>query len=55
MRAALDSLETPPRVTFICGANRFVGAAARILTGLGLPAAAIRTERYGGTEEEAGA
>lgn len=35
--------------TFICGPTRFVEAVATNLVGLGHPAAAIRTERFGAT------
>lgn len=37
-----------PFRTFVCGANAFVEAASQLLLDLGLPAEAIRTERYGG-------
>ncbi len=37
-----------PRQAYICGANRFVEAVAGGLIAAQVPAAAIRTERYGG-------
>jgi ferredoxin-NADP reductase len=48
LRAALAHLDTPPKIVFVCGANAFVETAADMLIGLGIPVAAIRTERYGG-------
>jgi ferredoxin-NADP reductase len=36
-------------VVFVCGATRFVEAAAEALVGLGYDPASIKTERYGGT------
>lgn len=39
-----------PRHVFVCGSNRFVEAATDGLQAAGIPAAPIRTERYGGTE-----
>jgi ferredoxin-NADP reductase len=39
-----------PRHAFVCGSNRFVEAATNGLQDAGVPAAVIRTERYGGTE-----
>ncbi|CAN5777240.1 FAD-binding oxidoreductase [soil metagenome] len=36
-----------PRHVFVCGANRFVEAVANGLVDAGVPAARIRTERYG--------
>jgi ferredoxin-NADP reductase len=44
----LERLPAPPRLAFICGSNPFVEAAAEGLVEAGLPAATIRTERYGG-------
>jgi ferredoxin-NADP reductase len=44
----LERLPAPPRLAFICGSNPFVEAAAEGLIEAGLPAATIRTERYGG-------
>jgi ferredoxin-NADP reductase len=37
-----------PFRTFVCGMNAFVESASALLLDLGLPAEAIRTERYGG-------
>ena len=37
-----------PRQVFVCGANRFVEAVANGLVDAGVPAARIKTERYGG-------
>jgi ferredoxin-NADP reductase len=37
------------QVVFVCGATRFVEAAANALVGLGYAPASIKTERYGGT------
>ena len=37
-----------PKLTYICGSNPFVGAAADLAIAAGLDAATIRTERYGG-------
>jgi len=37
-----------PRHVFVCGSNRFVEAATEGLQAAGVPAGAIRTERYGG-------
>ena len=48
LSAALASLSVPPTVVFVCGANAFVETAADTLLGLGISAAKIRTERYGG-------
>lgn len=39
---------TAPTLTFVCGNNGFVGAVADALIELGVDAATIRTERYGG-------
>jgi ferredoxin-NADP reductase len=50
LREGLDWLGQPPRVSYVCGSNIFVEAAAQLLVGLGLPAARIRTERYGGAD-----
>jgi len=44
---ALMLLPSPPKLVFVCGANAFVETAADVLLGLGVPPAAIRTERYG--------
>lgn len=37
-----------PRHVYVCGANRFVEAVANGLVDAGVPAALIKTERYGG-------
>ena len=37
-----------PRHVYVCGANRFVEAVANGIVDAGVPAARIRTERYGG-------
>ena len=47
LRAVLGPMETP-RVTFVCGANRFVETVTTHLVALGQPPALIRTERFGG-------
>ncbi|RVU18812.1 ferredoxin reductase [Methylobacterium oryzihabitans] len=36
-----------PAHAFVCGSNRFAGAAADLLVDAGIPAARIRTERFG--------
>jgi ferredoxin-NADP reductase len=38
----------PPFRTFVCGSNAFVESATQRLLDLGIEAAQIRTERYGG-------
>jgi ferredoxin-NADP reductase len=48
LRDALRKLPAPPRHVFVCGANAFVNAAADAAVAAGVPAAAVRTERYGG-------
>lgn len=50
---ALERLGGPPRVAYVCGRNAFVEAIAQGLLGLGVPAAAIRTERFGGQDRRA--
>ena len=45
--ALLERLPSAPRQTFICGSNAFVEAASEALMAAGLPAATMRTERYG--------
>ena len=45
---ALQSLGAAPHVCFVCGSNGFVEAITAILADVGVPAARIRTERYGG-------
>jgi ferredoxin-NADP reductase len=54
LREVLSTFAEPPGQTFVCGANRFVGPMADLLVGLGVPAATIRTERFGGSEGEPG-
>jgi len=44
----LQSLPASPLLTFICGTNGFVNAAADGAIAAGVTAARIRTERYGG-------
>ena len=44
---ALMLLPLPPKLVLVCGVNAFVETAADLLLGLGIPPAAIRTERYG--------
>jgi len=44
---ALTRLSEAPTLAFVCGSNAFVSAAAQALIDAGLPAALIRTERYG--------
>jgi ferredoxin-NADP reductase len=44
----LAKLPKAPRRTYVCGSNRFVEAAAEAAISAGIPAATIRTERYGG-------
>ncbi|MEO8628271.1 MAG: ferredoxin reductase [Betaproteobacteria bacterium] len=48
LRAALERLPASPKISFICGKNSFVEAAANALLDLGIAATTIRTERYGG-------
>jgi ferredoxin-NADP reductase len=36
------------RHVYVCGSNRFVESATRGLLDAGVPAGAVRTERYGG-------
>jgi ferredoxin-NADP reductase len=43
----LRRLPENPRIAFICGSNRFVEGAAQGLIDAGMPAAHIKTERYG--------
>jgi ferredoxin-NADP reductase len=47
-RQVLDRWGQLPRLTFVCGANLFVDAVTAALITQGIPAAQIRTERYGG-------
>ena len=48
LQAALRHWGHAPRHAYVCGANRFVEAMATGLLEAGVPAARIRTERYGG-------
>jgi ferredoxin-NADP reductase len=48
VRAAIATLGRPPALVFACGANAFVNAATDATLAAGVPAASIRTERYGG-------
>jgi ferredoxin-NADP reductase len=48
MIEVLARLPSPPRQVFICGSNPFVEAASQALIAAAVPAAIIRTERYGG-------
>jgi ferredoxin-NADP reductase len=48
VREILGKLPESPRAVFICGANAFVNAGADGAVAAGIPAALIRTERYGG-------
>jgi ferredoxin-NADP reductase len=45
---ALAQLPAPPAHVFVCGSNRFVGAASDLLLDADVPADRIRTERFGG-------
>jgi ferredoxin-NADP reductase len=42
------------QVAFVCGSNGFVETASSLLLDLGLPATAIRTERFGPTSSWSG-
>lgn len=44
----LEAWGHAPATTFICGANAFVNAASDAAIAAGVPAATIRTERFGG-------
>lgn len=46
--ATLARLPAPPAHAFVCGSNAFVNAATEGLAAAGVPAATVRTERYGG-------
>lgn len=48
LSAALARLPAPPRMVFVCGSNRFVEGVTQPMLELGVPAAVIRTERFGG-------
>lgn len=47
MAGVLSRLATPPSQVFVCGGNAFVEVASRCMIQCGLPAAVIRTERFG--------
>lgn len=47
MAEVLKRLPGPPGHVFVCGSNAFVNSAADGVVAAGLPAAMIRTERYG--------
>lgn len=47
VQASLARLPEPPRHVFVCGSNAFVNAAADAAQAAGVPAASIKTERYG--------
>jgi len=44
----LGAFPAPPMTTFVCGNNGFVETVASHAVDLGLPAATVRTERFGG-------
>jgi ferredoxin-NADP reductase len=48
LATALQALGAPLRLGYVCGNNRFVETVTAILLELQVPAARIRTERYGG-------
>ncbi|MGA0598687.1 FAD-binding oxidoreductase [Enterovirga sp. CN4-39] len=48
LETALTRLGARPHLTFVCGSNPFVEAAAGYLLDLGVGAEIIRTERFGG-------
>jgi ferredoxin-NADP reductase len=48
IREALVGLGSEPRLTLVCGANRFVEAISTHLLDLGISRGSIRTERFGG-------
>ena len=45
---ALRALPAAPRTVFVCGSNRFVEGVTQPMLDLGVPAAIVRTERFGG-------
>jgi ferredoxin-NADP reductase len=47
MADVIARLQTAPKTVFVCGSNQFVNAAADGAVAAGIPAADIRTERYG--------
>ena len=48
LREALGALGVTPATVFVCGTNAFVGHVTVVLAQLAIPAAHVRTERYGG-------
>jgi ferredoxin-NADP reductase len=48
LAGALETLGAEPKLTFVCGSNRFVEAVTSLLLDLRLPPETIRTERFGG-------
>jgi len=50
LREAIDDWGRAPQIAYVCGATRFVEAMAGALVGLGVDAARVRTERYGGVD-----
>lgn len=48
LRRVLSDAIKLPAACFVCGGNNFVGTVADSLVASGIPAAAIKTERYGG-------
>lgn len=50
LRDALAGWGRAPERAYVCGATRFVEAMAGALVGLGVDAARVRTERYGGVD-----
>jgi ferredoxin-NADP reductase len=49
-RALVDFEGKRPLRTYVCGANRFVEAATKLLIGMGIEPAQVRTERFGDAE-----
>jgi ferredoxin-NADP reductase len=47
IRALAGRLPSSPEAVFVCGTNEFVNAATNGVEALGVPAVAIKTERYG--------
>jgi ferredoxin-NADP reductase len=50
LRQILDRWPQTPRHVYVCGGNAFVEAVTRSLVREAIPAASIRTERYGGAD-----
>jgi ferredoxin-NADP reductase len=50
LRAILSRWRETPRHSYVCGSNAFVEAVSTSLVLEAIPAASVRTERYGGTE-----